>query len=115
MPSTAVVPAKKSVLHPGTGALILAVDWLFFGAEAITLGGAVFLTSILAFTITAIGVFWIQTTKGGDSVPLAATKAFLSGVVAGIPTSIGGTVLGSVILALSGLKHWSARVTDRHD
>lgn len=104
MPSTAVVPAKKSVLHPGTGALILAVDWLFFGTEALTLGGAVILSSIAAFTITAIGVFWIQRNKGGDSFAAAAVKAFLSGVVAGIPTSIGGTALGGIILALSGLR-----------
>jgi hypothetical protein len=100
----AVVPAKKSVLHPGTGALILAVDWLFFGADALTLGGTIILSSMAAFTITAIGVFWIQRSKGGDSFTLAAAKAFAAGVVAGVPTSIGGTVVGSIILALSGLK-----------
>jgi hypothetical protein len=104
MPATAVVPAKKTVLHPGTGALILVVDWLFFGAEALTLGGAVILSSIAAFTITAVGVFWIQRKKSGDSFPVAATKALLSGVVAGVPTSIGGTALGGIILAMSGLR-----------
>jgi hypothetical protein len=104
MPSTAVVPAQKTLLHPATGALILAVDWIFFGADVASLGGTIILSSIAAFFITAIGVFWIQRNKGGDSVIAAATKAFLSGVVAGVPTSIGGTVVGAIILALSGYR-----------
>jgi hypothetical protein len=109
MPPTAVVPASRSLLHPGTGALILAVDWLFFGADVATLGGTIILSSIAAFFITAIGVFWIQRNKGGDSFAVAAAKAFAAGVVAGVPTSVGGTVVGSIILALSGLKSWSLR------
>lgn len=96
--------ATKPVLHAASGALILGVDWLFFGADMITLGASIVVTSIAAFAITAAGVFWIQRRKAGDSAARAAFKALFGGVVAGVPTSIGGTVLGTAVLVLSGLR-----------
>jgi hypothetical protein len=104
MPPTAVTSPKKPILEPATAGLILAVDWLFFGAEAVTLGWSVLLTSVSAFAITAAGVFWIQRTRSGDSVARAALKALFAGAVAGIPTSIGGTALGTLVLILAGLR-----------
>jgi hypothetical protein len=56
-----------------------------------------------------VGVFWIQRRKNGDSFGAAALKALLSGIVAGIPTSIGGTILGTGVLLLSGLSNWNKR------
>lgn len=95
---------RRTWLRPQSGLLILGIDWLFFGAELMTfpIGGAV-LAAFAAFTITASGVFWMQR-RGGDSFAGAALKAFLSGAVAGIPTSIGGTVVGAAVLALAGLR-----------
>ena len=104
MPSESVVPVRQTPLHPASGALILLVDWLFFGADVASLGGLVLLTSLGAFTITALGVFWIQRTRARDSVARAALKALFGGIVAGIPTSLGGTVVGTVVLAMAGLK-----------
>src|SRR5689334_3806925 len=91
-------PRPKYWLHPASGLFILAVDWLFFAPEAITFEAAVIITSPLAFIVTALGVFWIQRRKNADSVGAAALKAFVGGLVAGIPTSIGGTVLGTLVL-----------------
>jgi hypothetical protein len=102
-------PRRKYWLHPTSGLLILGVDWLFFAPEAATAELAAIITSPLAFLITGIGVFWIQRRKNGDSFTSAALKAFLSGVVAGIPTSIGGTILGTLVLVLSGLSNWNQR------
>ena len=102
-------PRRKFWLHPASGLLVLAVDWLFFAPEAVTFEAAAIITSPLAFVITACGVFWIQRQKNGDSIRNAALKALLGGFVAGIPTSIAGTIFATAVLTLSGLSNWSQR------
>jgi len=102
-------PRRKFWLHPKSGLLILAVDWFFFGTEIITLELAVVIASFFAFMITTAGVFWIQRRFNGDSVSAAFGKALFGGIIAGLPTSIGGTILGAVVLALSGLSGWNQR------
>jgi hypothetical protein len=94
---------KRGWMHPGSGVLILAVDWLFFAEEALTLGVALPVTCVLAFTITTAGVFIIQKRKSRDSARAALLKALVGGFLAGLPTSICGTVLGGWVLAMSGL------------
>jgi hypothetical protein len=103
------VGRRKYWLHPASGLLILAVDWLFFAPEAATFEVAAILTCPLAFAVTAAGVFWIQRRKNGDSFGSAAAKAFFGGIVAGIPTSIAGTIVGTLVLVLSGLSNWNHR------
>lgn len=105
----AAVPRKKFWLHPASGLLILAVDWFFFAPEAMTGEIAAILTSPLAFLIVTAGVFLIQRKRNGDSVSGAFLKALLGGIVAAIPTSIGGTILGTLVLVLSGLSSWNQR------
>ncbi len=100
---------KRGWMHPASGVLILVVDWLFFAEEALTLGVALPLACILAFTITTAGVFIIQKRKARDSARAALVKALFGGLLAGLPTSIGGTVLGGWVLAMSGLSNWRAR------
>ena len=104
-----VTPRKKHWLHPASGLLILAVDWLFFGPEVMTGGMGAIITSPLAFVIVAAGVFLIQRQRNGDSFRGAFLKALLGGFVAAIPTSIGGTILGTLVLVLSGLSSWNQR------
>lgn len=96
-------------LHPASGALILAVDWLFFAPEALTAETAALITCPLAFLITTTGVFWIQRKRNGDSFGAALGKAVFGGVMAGLPTPIGGTLLGTLVLVLSGKARWSQR------
>jgi drug/metabolite transporter (DMT)-like permease len=110
---TANPPRRRFWLHPTSGLLILAVDWFFFAPEALSAEAAAIITSPLAFIITAMGVFWIQRRKNGDSFASAALKAFLGGFVAGIPTSIGGTILGTLVLILSGRSQWNQRRGDK--
>jgi hypothetical protein len=98
-------PAQKKVwLQPASGLLILAVDWLFFAEEAVTLGFAIPIACFLAFVTTTAGVYWIQRKKGGDTVSAAAAKALFGGFIAAIPTSIGGTILGTFVLLLAGMR-----------
>ena len=105
--------ARRYWLHPKSGILILAVDWFFFGPELLTAEAAAIVTVPLAFLVTTAGVFWIQRRKNGDSVSAALLKALLGGIVAGIPTSIGGTILGTAVLAISGLSGWNQRRSDK--
>ena len=102
-------PERRYWLHPASGLLILAVDWLFFAPEAATFAAAAIITAPLAFLVTGAGVFWIQRKKNGDLFASALAKALLGGIVAGIPTSIGGTILGTFVLVLSGLSKWNQR------
>ena len=102
-------PRKKFWLHPASGLLILAVDWLFFAPEAMTAEVAAIVTCPLAFLITTAGVFWIQRRKSGDSLGAAMAKALLGGVLAGLPTPISGTIFGTLVLVLSGLSSWNQR------
>ena len=100
--NTSDTPMKKPFLHPLSGALILAMDNLFFGANAI-LGGAVTpISSLLAFLATSTGVYWLQKNKLNESKQKSLLKSLFSGMIAGIPTSIGGTVLGTLVLLSSG-------------
>lgn len=106
----APVPAPRHYwLHPASGALILAVDWLFFAPEALTAETAAIITCPLAFLITTTGVFWIQRKRNGDSFGAALGKAIFGGIMAGLPTPIGGTLLGTLVLVLSGKAGWSQR------
>jgi hypothetical protein len=109
--STPPQPRRRYWLHPASGLLILCVDWLFFAPEALTGELAAIVTCPLAFLITGAGVFWIQLRKNGDTFLAAAAKAFLGGVLAGIPTPISGTIFGTLVLVLSGLSNWNQRVT----
>lgn len=93
---------KKTFLHPLSGALILAVDNLFFGANAILGGVATPVISALAFLMTSIGVYWLQKNKLNETRQKSLLKALFSGMIAGIPTSIGGTVLGTLVILFSG-------------
>jgi hypothetical protein len=112
VPPVQAAPAAsrpKFWLHPASGLLILGVDWLFFAPEAMTGEFAAIITSPLAFVIVTGGVFLIQRKRNQDSFGGAMVKALLGGIVAAIPTSIGGTILGTLVLILSGLSSWNRR------
>jgi|TARA_B110000196_G_C20698730_1_gene454232 hypothetical protein len=94
---------KFFLFHPYSGALIIAMDWVFFGMEAGTLGLSIPVMSLLAFATTLLGVFTIQIKLSKDNWAIALAKGVLVGFVAGIPTPIAGTFIGALILALSGL------------
>jgi drug/metabolite transporter (DMT)-like permease len=96
-------PSRRPLLHPQAGLLILTVDWLFFGPEFVTAEAAAIVTSPLAFLITSLGVYWVQRRKNHDARGAALLKAFVGGVVAAIPTSIAGTIVGTAVLMASGL------------
>jgi hypothetical protein len=98
-------PEKKSdsFFHPMSGAIVLGVDWLAFGADLFSGFAALAVVSVLAFIATYWAVYRTQRRLRGDTVGAARLKAFLGGVAAGVPFPVTGTIVGAAILALSGL------------
>lgn len=98
---------SSTLLHPASGAAILALDWLFFSGSVVSMGLS---TPILIVLGIGSGTFLtglIQRRYGGDGWAASALKGLLGGVAVGIPLPIAGTAVGGAILALSGLNNWS--------
>ena len=95
---------KKLRIHRLSGAWIFLIDWIFFGVNAITAGLATPVVSILAFLTGGTGVFLIQKLLNKDSFGQAFLRGLIAGVMAGIPFSIAGTVYGSWVLAMAGMR-----------
>lgn len=93
----------KTFFHPLSGAAILAVDWLAFGADLFSGFAALAVLSLAAFAATYWAVYRIQSRRAGDGPGMANVKAFLGALAAGVPFPIGGTIVGAAILVLSGL------------
>jgi len=99
-------------LHPASAVVLLGIDNLFFGAEAITLELAWPILSAVAFFLTTTVVLVIQKFLHRDRGWLALAKALVCGMLAGIPTSIGGTIFASLVLLWAGttkLSSWLGR------
>lgn len=94
---------RATFYHPLSGAVILGVDWLAFGADAATGGLMLLITSTAAFVVTFVAVAAVQIQLRGDRPRQACLKALLGAAAAGVPLPITGTFIGAAILALSGL------------
>ena len=79
------------------------MDWLAFGTDLITGFWDMFLIAIVVFAVTYWAVNRIQIQLHGDPPNKARLKAIFGALAAGIPLPITGTLLGSVILVLSGI------------
>lgn len=93
-------------LHPLSGLLLITVDNIFWGAEALSLGLAIPVAVILSSFITLVTITMIQKFLGKNTWGVSITKALLCAILAGIPTSIMGTAFGGFILLASGLSNW---------
>jgi hypothetical protein len=97
-----VEPPKRSFFQPMSGAVILGVDWLAFGADFFSGFVALAVVAVAAFAITFWSVEKIQL-QAGDAPRQARLKALIGATAAGVPFPITGTIVGAAILALSGL------------
>lgn len=98
---------ERSFLHPGSGLLILGLDWLFFSGAVVTLGLSTPVLALLGFALGALGTGFIQYRYHEDSTGKTLLKGLLAGITVGIPLPIAGTAVGGGVLALSGLnKIW---------
>ncbi|MDD5305036.1 MAG: phosphoribosylaminoimidazole carboxylase [Elusimicrobia bacterium] len=104
MNEPALEPPKPPFFQRASGAAILAVDWLCFGLEWELGPLSMAAMSVAAFVVTYAVVWKVQTRLGGDGARRAHGKAFLGALAAGVPFPVTGTVVGGLILALSGLR-----------
>jgi hypothetical protein len=102
-----MVGKNSKLLHPYSAGLLIFIDNIFWGINALTLGLSTPIISVLAFSITGIVVFLIQKFLAEESVGKSFTKAFFTGVLAGIPTSLAGTALGTAVLLIARSTHSS--------
>lgn len=100
LPPASVPP--RLALHPASAVVLLGIDNFFFGAEAITLELAWPILSAIAFFLTTTIVLVIQKFMHKDRGWLALAKALVCGILAGIPTSIGGTIFATMVLLWAG-------------
>jgi hypothetical protein len=103
----------KTFYHPASGVVILGLDWLAFGTDALTGFLALPEMCVLAFLFSFAAVLAIQVKWSKDKMPTALGKAFLGAFLVGLPTPITGTMLGAGILALSGLPHHPVELVRR--
>lgn len=97
-------PVKRTFFHPMSGAVLLGVDWLCFGLEWPLGPASMVLMSLVAFGATFVAVERIQREKHGDAPGMARAKAIAAALAAGVPFPVTGTLVGALILTLSGLK-----------
>lgn len=95
--------SKLLQLHPLSGAALLLLDNLLFGANLATAGFSTPLAMTLAFSATLLSVWIIQRKWGGDSRRKSFIKALAAGFVAGLPFSVAGTAVGAWILVRAGM------------
>jgi hypothetical protein len=98
---------------PIAGLWILGLDWLLFSQDTVTLGLSTPLTSVLGFLIGSIGTYHFQRRFAADDGPRAGWKAFLAGLVVGVPLPLAGTIVGAWIVAKSGLAGLKDRLSRR--
>lgn len=97
-------PAKSAgpVIHPLSAILLIAIDNLWNLADWAALLWIV--TIPLCFVVTFIPVFFIQRYVSHDPTGRAMAVALLLAVLAAVPTSVTGTLVGAVVLGFAGLK-----------
>lgn len=95
---------RRTFYHPASGAAILGFDWLFFGLGWELGPISMVLACAAAFGATYFVVERVQRRWHGDEPKIARAKALFGAAAAGAPFAITGTVVGGLILVLSGLK-----------
>ena len=95
---------RRTFFHPASGLAILGIDWLFFGLEWELGPVSLVLSCLASFGLCYAVVKRVQERWHGDDPKLARAKALFGAAAAGAPFAVAGTVVGALILALSGLK-----------
>lgn len=107
--STEQTGRSQRWLHPLSGIVILALDWLLFSGTVVTAGTGTLVTSLTGFLAGGLATLWFQRRFADDPPQLALGKGLLAGIAVGIPFPIFGTLLGGVVLTLSGLDKFARR------
>jgi hypothetical protein len=100
--------ARRGWLDPWSGVTILGLDWALFGGNL--LSGFVLTPLLIALGAVSgfAAIFWIERRRAGRSFRHSLFAALLAAVVVGAPMPLGGTVVGGLVIALSGLPRRSS-------
>lgn len=104
-------PKRPRFFLPATGLWILVLDWLLFSSNALSAWVATPVVMLLGFVLGSGGAFFAQRRATNESLWGAASKAFLAGIVVGLPLPIGGTIIGGWVLLTSGLADAKKEIT----
>lgn len=102
-------PPWFNLLHPWSGGWLLFVDNVCFGANALTGFLATPIVIFIAFGTVFAGVYRIQRKRAGNGRLASFFKAFMCGVLAGVPWSIAGTAVGGLVLLAAGMSSGASR------
>lgn len=105
--TTVATPTKQPLIHPFSALLLIIVDALWTVPDMAAF--AWILTIPACFLAVAIPVFLIQKLMKKDSGGKAFGVAAVLGILAAIPTPITGTIVGTIILGLAGLRSLRAK------
>lgn len=105
--SSSTSTASQPFIHPLSGLLLMVVDALWTIPDMAAFAWIV--TIPACFAAVAIPVYLVQKFMGKDPGGKAAAIAAVLGVLAAIPTPVTGTVVGAIVLALSGLRSLGGR------
>ncbi len=90
---------------------MLLIDFVCFGANALTAGLSTPWVIAGAFGLSSFGVFLAQKFLDDDGFGAALAKAFFAGVITAVPTPILGTIVGAAIIKYSGLERREEEAT----
>lgn len=95
---------QSSLLHPLTGLAMLGLDWLLFGGELVS--GFVSEPVLVPLGAVAgfVSTFLIERRYAKRGFGRALLAGLFGGFVVGMPWPISGTLIGVIVLALSGLR-----------
>jgi hypothetical protein len=102
--------SEDSLLHPASGAIILALDWILFSGNALSLGLGTGVLAFVGFVLGLLSVGFVQYRYGHEPMIASGLKGVLAGAAVGIPFPIAGTAVGGLVLTLSGLDRWKKRL-----
>jgi len=105
--------SDHTFLHPASGGIILALDWLLFSGSALSLGLGTSVLASVGFVVGLLSVSFVQYRYGHEAIIASGLKGVLAGIAVGIPFPIAGTAVGGFVLTLSGLDRWKKRLTGR--
>ncbi len=105
--------ARSLRMHPYSGGLMLLIDFVCFGANALTAGLSTPWVIAGAFGLSSLGVFLSQKFLDHDGFGASMAKAFFAGIITAVPTPILGTIVGAAIIKYSGLDRIEAEVKER--
>ena len=94
---------QRGWLWPLSGLWILALDWLLFSSNVLSVGLATPIVAVIGFVVGGAGTFLVQQRVARDNVWNATLKGFVAGLAVGVPWPLSGTLVGGWVLLASGI------------